>query len=319
VAVFTYDTTAVTALAEPLRLEATGPGREGGELGATPTPAPWGEPEESREKLAETVSAASPVGIITSGTGGLRVDTVAYKIVFFSFGFEAINSTADRAMVMDRVLNWLLSPPTRPVVTDDGDYTTNDTQLHAIWTSSDPETGISEYQYAIGTMTGGADIVSWTSVGTSTEITVTGLSLTEGQAYTFTVKAKNGDGIWSLPGSSNGIIVDTAAPSSRVIALPAYQVSTTFTVTWTGRDATSGVATYDVQYRDGITGTWSDWLTQTTLTSSTFTGQDGHTYYFQCRAKDEAGNMETYPGGDGDTWTTILYKFYMPIIRKNHR
>jgi hypothetical protein len=32
----------------------------------------------------------------------------------------------------------------------------------------------------------------------------------------------------------------------------------------------------------------------------------GHTYYFQSRAQDNAGNWGTYPGGDGDTYTTII-------------
>ena len=38
---------------------------------------------------------------------GLRVDTGIYKVVYFAFGFEAINSAADRQVVMERVLNWL--------------------------------------------------------------------------------------------------------------------------------------------------------------------------------------------------------------------
>jgi len=50
-----------------------------------------------------------------------------------------------------------------------------------------------------------------------------------------------------------------------------------------------------VQYKDGAGGTWTDWLTATALTSSNFNGTEGHTYYFQVRASDHAGNVETYP------------------------
>lgn len=43
---------------------------------------------------------------------------------------------------------------------------------------------------------------------------------------------------------------------------------------------------------------------QVTKTTATFTGQEGHTYYFRSRAQDNAGNWEAYPG-DGDASTTV--------------
>ena len=36
-------------------------------------------------------------GAVSSGSGGIRVDTGVYKVVFFSFGFEGINSASQRA------------------------------------------------------------------------------------------------------------------------------------------------------------------------------------------------------------------------------
>ena len=48
-----------------------------------------------------------PASCTGSCTAGLRVDTGLYKVVYFAFGFEAINSAADRQVVMERVLNWL--------------------------------------------------------------------------------------------------------------------------------------------------------------------------------------------------------------------
>jgi hypothetical protein len=48
--------------------------------------------------------------IESSGSGALRVDTGVYRVVYFAFGFEAINFAADRATVMGRVLDWLRSP-----------------------------------------------------------------------------------------------------------------------------------------------------------------------------------------------------------------
>jgi hypothetical protein len=37
----------------------------------------------------------------------VKTDTGLYKVVYFGFGFEAINSQADRNEVMWRVLDWL--------------------------------------------------------------------------------------------------------------------------------------------------------------------------------------------------------------------
>jgi len=49
-------------------------------------------------------------GTISSGTAGLRVDTGTFKVVYFAFGFEAIDSAGDRSTVMRQVLDWLLDP-----------------------------------------------------------------------------------------------------------------------------------------------------------------------------------------------------------------
>ncbi|MCP4526172.1 MAG: hypothetical protein GY833_09710, partial [Aestuariibacter sp.] len=45
-----------------------------------------------------------------------------------------------------------------------------------------------------------------------------------------------------------------------------------FDVTWSGSDATSGIVSYDVQYKDGD-GAWTGWQTDTTAISATFSGQ----------------------------------------------
>jgi len=66
-----------------------------------------------------------------------------------------------------------------------------------------PESGIAEYQYAIGTFPGGTDVADWTSAGTETEITHYGLNLIEGQSYYFTVRAKNRSGLSGANGYSS--------------------------------------------------------------------------------------------------------------------
>jgi len=110
------------------------------------------------------------------------------------------------------------SAPTTPAVTDDGTTTTSTSQLHATWSATDAESGVGEYQYAIGTISGGTDILGWTPMGMNTEATKTGLTLTPGTKYFISVKARNGDGLWSEVGISNGITV--AAQDMAVEDIP---------------------------------------------------------------------------------------------------
>lgn len=108
-----------------------------------------------------------------------------------------------------------ITPPTQPVVVDDGEFTSDRTQLHATWTSSDLESPIEEFQYAIGTSEGGTDVVGWTPIGTAMEVTHTGLNLADNITYYLAVKAKNDSNLWSEVGVSNGITVSGNLPPSR--------------------------------------------------------------------------------------------------------
>jgi hypothetical protein len=100
-----------------------------------------------------------------------------------------------------------------------------------------------------------------------------------------------------------GNVLDRAAPSSTVASLPPASPAT-FTVSWSGSDATSGIGSYDVQIQqDG--GGWSYWLTGLATTSGAYSGQVGHTYAFRVRAYDGAGNVEAWPDAP-DTQTTTV-------------
>ncbi len=57
--------------------------------------------------------AAAPVFFYDGdGCGGLRADTcLGYRVVYLSFGFEAINDRQDRREVMERTLEWLTADP----------------------------------------------------------------------------------------------------------------------------------------------------------------------------------------------------------------
>ncbi len=99
--------------------------------------------------------------------------------------------------------------------------------------------------------------------------------------------------------------VEANRPYSSVAPLPEYSRGV-LDIFWSGEDVGgSGLKYYDVQYRDGLTGSWVNWQTATTGKSSSFSGASGHTYSFRSQATDNAQNVEDWPGGDGDTTTTL--------------
>ncbi len=111
------------------------------------------------------------------------------------------------------------TPPLDVIQVNDGlgpdiSFTNSTTSLSANWSaSSDPESGIIKYWYAIGTSPGRTDLLDWTDNGNNLQVTVTGLSLVENRAYYISVKAENGVGLQSLNWkSSNGQRIDVTKP-----------------------------------------------------------------------------------------------------------
>ncbi|MCE5198325.1 MAG: putative glycoside hydrolase [Armatimonadota bacterium] len=150
--------------------------------------------------------------------------------------------------------------PTTPVVMDDGTSTTSTTQLHATWTASDPESGVTEYQYAVGltpTPPTSGFIVPWTSTGTVNSMTHTGLNLYGHWTYYIYVKAKNGTGVWSSVGCSDGITIDSdIVPMDFLIGIGEFEKSTYSRVAIFGTGITDEwgeMSTPDCSVADGWT------------------------------------------------------------------
>ena len=103
------------------------------------------------------------------------------------------------------------TPPSVDAVTDEGSYTPSTTELKATISATDAESGIVAYQYAIGTTAGDNDIADWAA--STADVTKTGLTLSAGSTYYFSVKAQNGAGLWSAPADSDGIkvVADTGS------------------------------------------------------------------------------------------------------------
>ena len=109
------------------------------------------------------------------------------------------------------------TPPTKPIVEDAGEYTTDLIQLTASWDAEDLESGIAEIQYALGTTSGGTEVFNWQALSDPSQhdFTITGLSLQQNITYYISVKVKNGDDLWSEVGTSDGIVVATVVSTVK--------------------------------------------------------------------------------------------------------
>jgi hypothetical protein len=111
------------------------------------------------------------------------------------------------------------SAPPAPKVTACAGSAVGD--LSASWTASDPDSAITLYQYAIGTTPGGAEVINWTTTS-ATSFDLHGLSLTAGQLYYVSVKARNEGGLWSVAATAPGVAAgsDTCAVNLVDVYLP---------------------------------------------------------------------------------------------------
>ncbi len=213
--------------------------------------------------------------------------------------------------------------PTAPPAVYDGTttgvetpYTTSTTQLSANWSAaSDPQSGITGYQYAIGTTAGGTNVVAWTGLGNVLSVTKTSLSLTNGQKYYFSVKAVNGVGTVGPATNSPGQTVDTTPPSAPPAVYDGtttgVEASTTTSTTqlsanWSAStDSISGISGY--QYAIGTSAGGTNvvgWTSVGNVLSVTKTGLSltvGTTYYFSVKATDNAGLVGSATNSSGCT------------------
>jgi len=91
----------------------------------------------------------------------------------------------------------------------DEDTTGSNSSLSASWASStDANSGVEGYYYAIGTSAGNDDIYTWTDGGDIiSDISLNSLPLVYNTTYYYSVKAINGAGLFSSITSSDGILV----------------------------------------------------------------------------------------------------------------
>ncbi len=139
----------------------------------------------------------------------------------------------------------------------------------------------------------------WRQVpGTTTSQQYTGQ---DGESYAIklTVYDKAGN---SMESGELTITVDTQPPGCSITPLGGFTNTSTFDLSWSSPD--QDAESFDICLREDVsdcTNILPDWKGLTT-TSKKFTGTQGSTYYFRCRATDRAGN----PGEWSDAETTTI-------------
>ncbi|WP_177233667.1 LamG-like jellyroll fold domain-containing protein [Stigmatella erecta] len=178
---------------------------------------------------------------------------------------------------------------------------------------SDAESGLGHYEYALGTIQGGTDILAWTpfTPGTGPSTVITGLTLSEGTAYFPSIRAYDRAGnVSTLQGSA--WTVDTQGPSAPTGLTDgsfSLQLSLSPTASWSASsDSGSGVAFYEMAIGASPGGTdalpWTPVGNVTSAFRSDLKLTVGTTYFTSVRAIDRLGNVGAFASGDG--WMTML-------------
>jgi len=179
--------------------------------------------------------------------------------------------------------------------------TTTTPSFTVSWSGTDDTGGSGIATYDIFVSDNGGPFTPFLLDTTQTSATFNGVN---GHTYAFySVATDNVGNVQPTPTvaqATTKLVVgpDTTPPTSSVNTLPVAINTTSFTVTWSGSDnpGGSGIASYSVYVSDNG-GAFQPFLTGTTATSATFTGQSGHTYGFYSIATDMAGNVQTTPSG----------------------
>jgi hypothetical protein len=126
---------------------------------------------------------------------------------------------------------------------------------------------------------------------------MTAPALKDGKWY-FHIATKDKAGNISKEATHYPIWVDTTAPKSTMVRLPALMDKTQLALNWDATDASGEVVAFDVQVKVGEAGSWGDWLVNVNHKTAIYQGQDGMRYAFRCRARDAAGNVEDFPDAE---------------------
>ncbi|MCZ7531285.1 MAG: B-box zinc finger protein [Acidimicrobiia bacterium] len=193
--------------------------------------------------------------------------------------------------------------------------------FNANWSGfSDTDSGIAEYEYAIGTVTGGTDVQPWTSVGVATSASTTSATFVVGTVYYVSVRAVDGAGNVSAPSTSDGTEVRLIVTDGTVSGVDIqYQASTeTFAADWTALAAGLGPDVVGFEWRIETSDYTpvTNWQTVGLATSASAAGLSltpGGTYVARVGAVNQDTSVSPIAVSDG-----VTIDPYAPGDRPHH-
>jgi hypothetical protein len=252
------------------------------------------------ENEASATAPAAAV-VVTDQLDPSKVDLSTVSLGSIAFGSNVIELPSGQSNYIS-----LYTPPgvTTYKVRIQGSLNANTGLLKWTFQTIDPTTGLPPTDPTVGFLPPDADgvegqasvvfnVMPKSSQSTGTQITNTASVVFDSNAAISTPTWLN--------------TLDVTAPVSSVTALPAAEITTgstaTFTVNWSGTDADSGIASYNIYVSDNG-GAFTLWQSAVTATSASYTGTLGHTYSFYSIATDKVGNVQTAKT-NADTSTTV--------------
>jgi hypothetical protein len=181
---------------------------------------------------------------------------------------------------------------------------TTTTAFNANWSGFfDNESGITKYEWGIGTTSNGNNIVPFSSVGLAQNMNSNTLTLTQGTSYYVVVRATNGSGLTVIRGSAP-IKVDTTVPTAGTVRdgfsgadISVQPATDPLSANWSGfADSQSTIVKYEWAIGTAATGpnatSIQDFVSVGMLTNAqnaALTLTPGVKYYITVRATNGAG------------------------------
>lgn len=244
-----------------------------------------------------------------SGANGTWNSTINFSSLSDgNINLQLYDSSSGSLLKSYTVLKDIILPTLGGVVSDGIYYSSFSSSPILTWsTGSDTGgSGIQKYQIAIGSGSGGTQILNWTDIGNVTSYQITGLSLSEGTSYYPSVRVVDFAGNPSAIINGDGWIADAAGPLAPAAVYDGEQIpSTSYSswIAWTAATSTgASVATYEVRIVDSSNTQVVAWTLVGNVLGYGFTGltlTEGQTYRAEVRAIDVAGNTGATTQGDG--------------------
>ncbi|MCE5200362.1 MAG: hypothetical protein ABFD54_13390 [Armatimonadota bacterium] len=237
----------------------------------------WFKEQNNLECKKTITVVADPMTVDTDGDGTPDVTEAAEGTLYWHAGDK-----------------YTLGPVMTANPSDVGDYT-NSTSMRFTWgAATDTRFNLVGYYCKAGTTPGGSDLYS-AYLGNVRYVSVSGGE--NGKTYYCTIQAINDAGYLSPEYISNGITIDSLAPSLPAMPTDAGLVTASPLITFNwipSTDAQSGIDSYNCRIGTSYGG--SDVFSGNVgnVLSKTITGTYGKKYYCSVQAKDKAKNLSSW-------------------------